>query len=1076
MQNYHLHKNGQFVIEDYQNTRPFASFLPGICGPMGLPLWVFYVNRGQAIASFGVEDKDKPILEFQTANRAYQLTSYLGFRTFIRMQRGKKLELYEPFLQGSSASQKMIIGANELGIQEESIEHGLITNIVYFLLPGESLAGLVRMVTITNQSSAPVSMEIVDGLPAVIPFGVNNQILKEIGRTVEAWMEVFNLEQNVPFYRLRASVSDTTEVSSFEAGHYMVAFQEGAEESRILPVIVDPRLVFGQNTALGKPEEFCQKGLAELITQKQITSGRTPSGFAALQAELGPGESIQFNSLFGHVTRLENIQNKIESLASLNYLENKRLEANILVSDLTDAIACTTGLPVFDAYTRQTFLDNVMRGGWPIVFGKEKDKRVFHIYSRKHGDLERDYNAFSLALEFYSQGNGSYRDINQNRRDDIWFNPEVGDFNIRAFMSLIQLDGYNPLVMQGSHFIVPPEKLDGLLTLVEDPAKLRGLLSKPFSPGSLLKRIADEFVRLAVSPQVFLEMVLAVSDQQFNATFGEGYWVDHWTYNLDLIDSYLGLLPDRLHSLLFSSEDLPFYDSPVIVNPRSKKYILVEEQPRQLGSLLEDHKKAAMIAARGGSSAWARVGFGTGAVYRTSLFAKLFCLAVIKFATLDPCGMGIEMEAGRPGWYDALNGLPGLFGSSMSETYSLKRLITFLLDALKDEALKEEKLGVVRLPVEMLRFLRRVVKENEHFQSNDSEERDYVYWDNVSTAREAYRASIRLGPDGAEEILSFAELEKILGIFETKVDAGIKRALSLNNGIPPTYFSYRVDEFVLLKDKKGAQQTDQQGRPLFRARRFSPQPFPLFLEGMVKMMSLTGGTSAKLLYKKVKESSLYDQKLKMYKVNASLSALPKDVGRARAFTPGWLENESIWLHMEYKYLLELLRAGLYEEFFEDFKTALIPFLDPKVYGRSTLENSSFLVSSAHPDELIHGAGFVARLSGATAEFISMWLHMMTGKRPFFVIQGQLCLTLKPILPGWFFSEDNTLSCRFLGTTTIIYHNPQRRDTFDPFSAIKSITLHPVDGDALELPGEVISSPYAQMVRSGLIRQIDVYFA
>jgi hypothetical protein len=171
-----------------------------------------------------------------------------------------------------------------------------------------------------------------------------------------------------------------------------------------------------------------------------------------------------------------------------------------------------------------------------------------------------------------------------------------------------------------------------------------------------------------------------------------------------------------------------------------------------------------------------------------------------------------------------------------------------------------------------------------------------------------------------------------------------------------------------------------------------------------------------------------------------------------------------------------LRAGLYEEFFGDLKTALIPFLDPKVYGRSTLENSSFLVSSAHPDELIHGAGFVARLSGATAEFISMLRHMMTGKKPFFVIGGQVCLTLKPILPGWFFDEDNTLSCRFLGGTTIIYHNPQRRDTFDPGSVIHSINLRPIDGEALELAGDVISSPYAQMVRDGLIRQIDVNFA
>ena len=67
---------------------------------------------------------------------------------------------------------------------------------------------------------------------------------------------------------------------------------------------------------------------------------------------------------------------------------------------------------------------------------------------------------------------------------------------------------------------------------------------------------------------------------------------------------------------------------------------------------------------------------------RATLFAKLLCLALIKFATLDPLGMGIEMEAERPGWYDALNGLPGLFGSSMPETYELARLLDFLRGAL----------------------------------------------------------------------------------------------------------------------------------------------------------------------------------------------------------------------------------------------------------------------------------------------------------------------------------------------------------------------------------------------------------
>ena len=487
-------------------------------------------------------------------------------------------------------------------------------------------------------------------------------------------------------------------------------------------------------------------------------------------------------------------------------------------------------------------------------------------------------------------------------------------------------------------------------------------------------------------------------------------------------------------------------------------------------SLYEDPQKIAQIAKRVEDPTWLRVERGAGAIYRTNLFSKLFILTLIKFATLDPFGMGIEMEAGRPGWDDALNGLPGLFGSSMAETFALKRLVQFLR-----KAIPQAEGGQVRLPVEIMRFLRKVVNELKRCQSSGLEERDFQYWDKVSSAREAYRASIRLGLDGAEEELTFARMEIILVSFETKIEAGITRAIGLNNGLPPTYFSFQVDEFDLLKDKEGHPKSDRQGRPGIHARRFSALPLPLFLEGMVRAMRVQESGCAKHLYEQVKESPLYDHKLKMYKLNASLEALPNDIGRARAFTPGWLENESIWLHMEYKYLLEVLRSGLYQNFFKDLKTGLIPFLDPEVYGRSTLENSSFLVSSAHPDELLHGAGFVARLSGASVEFLSMWRLMMAGAQPFFVQKDQLCLALKPILPGWLFNEDGTISFQFLGRTPVTYHNPSRRDSFDPQAVIRSICMQPNQGRAIELAGEVIPAPYARQVRDGKIKHIDVYF-
>ena len=72
--------NNRYVIKDYSNKRPFASFLPGIAGENGIPLWSFYVNRGQAITSFGVADKNHPIVEFQPANKAYQTTAFTGFQ------------------------------------------------------------------------------------------------------------------------------------------------------------------------------------------------------------------------------------------------------------------------------------------------------------------------------------------------------------------------------------------------------------------------------------------------------------------------------------------------------------------------------------------------------------------------------------------------------------------------------------------------------------------------------------------------------------------------------------------------------------------------------------------------------------------------------------------------------------------------------------------------------------------------------------------------------------------------------------------------------------------------------------
>ncbi len=45
-------------------------------------------------------------------------------------------------------------------------------------------------------------------------------------------------------------------------------------------------------------------------------------------------------------------------------------------------------------------------------------------------------------------------------------------------------------------------------------------------------------------------------------------------------------------------------------------------------------------------------------------------------------------------------------------------------------------------------------------------------------------------------------------------------------------------------------------------------------------------------------------------------------------------------------------------------------------------NHPFIASSVNPDPLTHGRGYVARLSGSTAEMLSIWFIMMAGDKVF----------------------------------------------------------------------------------------------
>jgi len=1095
---YSLTETGDFAIANYNSARPFSSFLPGIAGVNGIPLWAFYVNRGQCVCSLGVSDKDHAIMEFQPANLAYEQVTRHGFRTFLKLGDPASSAFYEPFQshyrdREIEMDQKMIIAPSFLKLKERNHTLNLTFTVEYVPVPEDSFAGMIRTLRITNDGSDPVTLEGLDGLPVIVPYGVDNHCLKNMRRTIEAFVEVCNLEAQAPFFKAKVEADDRPDVLKISQGHFYLAFESNPRGTALAQPIVDPRLVFGEQTDFGFPRRFLSESIQEAASDQRI-EGQLPCAMGAFRTTINAGESFDFVSVIGHSSSITVLNNMIPRLTARDYVDNKSRRNREIVDSISQHGLISSNEPTLDLYARQNFLDNTLRGGLPITLNGKNSRTTLHVFSRKHGDLERDYNDFRVMPTRYSQGNGNFRDINQNRRLDVLINPDVEASNIDCFFNLIQLDGFNPLVLKEVRFQAHDRESVANLCRQYVPTEhqeaVAAFLEQPFTPGSLLAYLETRDGVEVANPDAFLAELLPQCSRQSVSEHGEGFWIDHWTYNLDLIDNYRAVFPDRFSELLFESRRFSYYNNPHRVQAREFKYVLWKGKAVQLNAVVFDKEKASALASLSVDQEKVRTNHGTGEVYHTTLFGKMLCLAVNKLASLDPEGAGVEMEAGKPGWYDALNGLPGLLGSSMCETLELKRCLQFLADQL---AGNEHRISEITVFEELREFMEKLSPLLE------SDLASIAFWDRAGAAKEAYRQKTHLGIGGAEVSVTVPWLQRFIAAALKKIDAGIRKARDPQSNTLITYFRYTIAEYeVMERPDSGEPSTpaeSEEGLQRVKPIRFEQQPLPLFLEGPVHYLRCAVDDSElKEFAQNVKSSDLFDTKLKMYKVNASLADQPMEIGRATVFSPGWLENESIWLHMEYKYMLELLRNGLYEEFYEDFRDVFVPFLDPAVYGRSILENCSFLVSSAHPDSSLHGGGFVARLSGATAEFMHILALMAHGSRPFQIgSDGTLQLCLQPALPEWLFTRDEqtirlleetgyrevtlppkSFSFMFLGTILISYYNAALKNTYGPNG------LSPADWKLTDSEGQVItrSEPrlegnIVEKIRQRQFRRIEI---
>lgn len=134
----------------------------------------------------------------------------------------------------------------------------------------------------------------------------------------------------------------------------------------------------------------------------QYSHAKTSSAFAAVDEVLiPPGGSITVASFYGKADDIADVPVVARRVTAPGFVQYKFSRAIELVNQITLSAETQTADNAFDGHVQQMFLDNSLRGGLPIILGAQDDNarilnsdedsrlKVYHLFSRVHGDLER---------------------------------------------------------------------------------------------------------------------------------------------------------------------------------------------------------------------------------------------------------------------------------------------------------------------------------------------------------------------------------------------------------------------------------------------------------------------------------------------------------------------------------------------------------------------------------------------------------------------------------------------------------------------------------------------------------------
>ena len=729
-----------YCIENYNYMQPFFISLAS-----DTDLWMYISSTGGLTC--GRRNPEQVLFPYYTDDKITENYEQTGPKTILRVQTAQGTKLWEPFSSRQMGMYHIIrsiaksVTGNRLLFREENVDLGLIFS--YEWAPATHL-GWIRTARLSNDTDAPITVEVLDGLQNVMPSGVERITQNTFSTLVDGYKRTEHVGNGMVLFRMEAILVDRAEPSeSLRCNSIYTLGLENAQylcSSAQLDAFRMGQIIQPETESKGVRGSIFAHFTATLPSLNNSTQDYTklhhtaPCTWHFVCDVMQDAVSVRRNMAFmQQANAIEQLQAALQTTTcnlrqivaqndgvqhTADEANDARHFANTLFNTMRGGFYCNSyqiSGPAFAAHValfnsaladkHHTFLSDLPESISYAELDQAVQDRQDHqlhrlfmeylplTFSRRHGDPSRPWNLFDIRVKDEQDRHiisyqGNWRDIFQNWEALSLSYPDFTNSIIAKFLNATTVDGYNP-------YKVTSEGIDWEVI-------------EPENPWSNI-----------------------------------GYWGDHQIiYLCRLLELSYAHNPAALRQLL-GMREFAFANVPY----RFRSYADIVRDPKTTITFDQAaHEHIFSQLPTYGQDARLVMGIDQQPLLVT-FTEKLLVTLLTKLSNFIP-EAGIWMNTLRPEWNDANNALVGN-GASMVTLYYMRRFVAFLIDLYQSEE------TTYALSEEVVLFLRNILttmvnhlpeQADQPICFTDHTRRSFT--DQMGRAGEAYRNAIYAGHSG----------------------------------------------------------------------------------------------------------------------------------------------------------------------------------------------------------------------------------------------------------------------------------------------------------------------------------------